>query len=331
MKEKKRKHSLKDREGSSSIHHKAEENEVNHEAPESAADRVDESLEHNTTNVNDDEDDAAVDDETAEPPSLKRRKRKKKQKTTSKTPNTSDTPIQTNTMEPVLSDAEKMNHVEYTIYVEGLPFDCTDEEVQEFFISHGCSDVLQLRLPKWQDTGRLRGYGHVVFQSIHSCQKAIQELNRKTLKTRYLTIQAAHTPKSNTGVTSSSSTNPPIQPMGCKTIFVKNLPYEDCFEQDLERIFTIYGKIIEGGVRVARNSQTRQSKGFAYIEFKNPEGALAAVSTAYKKGIQIQNRPCIVDYDVGRVKESFRTAGGQFWKREFSPKDTTHHKKSTRK
>ena len=156
----------------------------------------------------------------------------------------------------------------------------------------------------------------MVFQSKDSCQKAIQELNKKTLKTRYLNIQPANAPK-----TVNSTTTQPTQPNGCKTIFVRNLPYDDCLEEDLEKIFCVYGKIIQGGVRLVRNSQTRQSKGFAYIEYKNPEGALAAVSGAYKKGIHVQNRSCVVDYDEGRVKESFRTAGGKLWASEFTTKN----------
>jgi nucleolin len=42
---------------------------------------------------------------------------------------------------------DKLNSLEHTVYVEGIPFTCTEDEVKEFFISNGCEDVLQLRLP----------------------------------------------------------------------------------------------------------------------------------------------------------------------------------------
>jgi len=269
----------------------------------------------------------------------KRKRKKKKKKDSDINPNTSTSAeSEKSNQDDTLSNAEKLKHVDYTIYVEGLPFDCTEDEVQEFFTSHGCSDILDIRLPKWQDSGRLRGYGHIVFQSVDSCQKAIHEIHGKTLKTRYVTIQPAHALKGSSSSSSSTTTTqannrtnlPPTQPQGCKTIFVKNLPYDNCNEADLEKVFSIYGKIVPGGVRLVRNSVTRHSKGFAYMEYKNPEGAYAAVSNAYKKGIQIHNRTCVVDYDDGgRVKDSFRTANGQLWKSEYSTKQKPSSKKPT--
>ena len=77
--------------------------------------------------------------------SLKKRKRKKKRQAVHGN-NEKVTNAQT---ESTLSDAEKLNHMDYTIYVDGLPFDCTEEQVEQFFISNGCTDVLQLRLPKY--------------------------------------------------------------------------------------------------------------------------------------------------------------------------------------
>ena len=40
-----------------------------------------------------------------------------------------------------------------TVYIEGVPFEKTDEDVRAFFVA--CGDIVSLRLPKWQDTGRV--------------------------------------------------------------------------------------------------------------------------------------------------------------------------------
>ena len=48
---------------------------------------------------------------------------------------------------PLANDQDKLNSLEHTVYVEGIPFTCTEDEVKEFFLSNGCEDVLQLRLP----------------------------------------------------------------------------------------------------------------------------------------------------------------------------------------
>lgn len=62
-----------------------------------------------------------------------------------------------------------------TVYVEGLPFDSSEDDVRTFFDSVG-GRIKSVRLPRWHDSGRLRGYGHVEFESIAQAEKAI-ELN----------------------------------------------------------------------------------------------------------------------------------------------------------
>jgi nucleolin len=59
-----------------------------------------------------------------------------------------------------------------TVYIEGLPFDATEGQITSFFSSAG--PVVSLRLPKWHDSGRLRGYGHVEFQSAEAANKALE-------------------------------------------------------------------------------------------------------------------------------------------------------------
>jgi len=48
-----------------------------------------------------------------------------------------------------------------TIYIEGLPYTGTEEDVKSFFSSIG--HIASIRLPQWHDSGRLRGYGHIEF------------------------------------------------------------------------------------------------------------------------------------------------------------------------
>ena len=165
---------------------------------------------------------------------------------------------------------------------------------------------------RWQDSGRLRGFGHIVFDSTESRSKALESLNAKHLGRRYLTIQA---PKPNSSMSSSQRTSRP-QPEGCRTIFVKNLPYAECVEE-IQTLFSSCGKIVPGGVRLARNYQTNHCKGFGYIEFKNPEGAYAAVQRANKpEGLKVSGRRCVVDYEEGTMKGSFRDQDGKNWQKQ---------------
>uniref|UniRef100_A0A7S2E5R7 RRM domain-containing protein n=1 Tax=Ditylum brightwellii TaxID=49249 RepID=A0A7S2E5R7_9STRA len=212
-----------------------------------------------------------------------------------------------------------------TIYVEGIPFEMDEEKVKEFF-HKGLDvedDIIDVRLPRWQDSGRLKGYGHIVFNTIHIREKALRTLNGKSLGTRYITIKEANAPKNDV---SSSFTEkglkvhnkPREQPANCHTIFIKNLPY-GATEDDISEAFAKFGKIVEdGGVRLARNYKTRESKGFGYVHYKNMEAAKSAVTKSFELPIFINNRCVFVDYDdTGRAKGSFRDEKGWFWKKKF--------------
>lgn len=189
------------------------------------------------------------------------------------------------------------------------------------------SFVLYYLTTRWQDSGRLRGYGHAVFDSKASRNKAVDELNGMNLGARYLTIQAPKPPRPDTSMGAVEKRNARDQPEGCKVVFVKNLPY-DASEDDIREVFQICGKILDGGVRIARNYQSRQSKGFAYVEYKNPEGAYGAVQKAAKPfGMTVKGRPCFVDYDEGTIKGSFKTAEGRLWTREYGAQNKQPHHK----
>ena len=164
----------------------------------------------------------------------------------------------------------------------------------------------------------------MVFDSQESRTRAVEELSGKNLGARYLTIQAPKAPRADTTMGAMESRNVPDQPEGCTTVFAKNLPW-NATEEDIRQVFQVCGKILDGGVRIARNYQTRESKGFAYVEFKNPEGAHDAVKKAAKPfGMTVKGRPCFVDYDEGSMKGSFKTADGRLWSRQYGDRRTQH-------
>lgn len=233
----------------------------------------------------------------------RKRKRKRKKKTNESKADGSDDE----------SDQPQHNDsVDCTIYVEGIPFDSSDEALKEFFVSNGIEDIVEMRLPKWQDSGRLRGYGHVLFASEASFKKAL-DLSGKHLGKRYLTIQEANTPKG--GSRPRVNNDPP--PKDCNTLFVHNLPY-NATEDEIAKVFELHGNLAEDGVRIARNSVTRQSKGFAYIDFETPKDAQNVMKACAKKPLLVGGRMVRLDYDTGRMKGSFRAQSGRLWTKEHS-------------
>lgn len=265
-----------------------------------------------------DKDDTDVDNQDKNEDDKDTSKKRKRKRNRKKKSDTTDAAVTDGSSSNEVVDAAKLSSVEHTVFIEGLPFTSSEEEVRSFFANHGCNDILQLRLPVWQDSGRLRGFGHVVFASHETRTRALSnEVNGKDLGGRYITVREANAPRAGTTIGASLGGRPVrAQPDGCKTVFVRNLPY-DATEQQILESFRVCGKILDGGVRIARNHSSGQSKGFGYVEYKNEEGALAAVQKAAKPfGLQVSGRPVFVDYDEGAMKNSFRGGDGKLWNKE---------------
>lgn len=263
-------------------------------------------------------------DEEGGLPGKKKRKRKRKRKNKDGEDGDDD--------EQQLEPKEKPSSlVDDTIFVEGIPFDCDITKVRNFFETQhsDITDIVDVRLPTWQDSGRLRGFGHIKFGSLDSYDKALA-LNGKYLGKRYLTIQPANKTMQSGNRSGRSIEDPALvekPPKDCCTIYVNNLPY-DATEKDISAAFQKHTpsiRIVEtvenainkksnneendpdfGGVRIAKNSITRQSKGFAYIDFVSHKDCQKLMTAAVTKNVIVGGRIVRLDYDTGRIKGSFR-------------------------
>jgi len=75
------------------------------------------------------------------------------------------------------------------IYVGNLPFSTTDEELANIFQSYG--EVSSSRVVKDRYTGRSRGFGFVEMDSDEAADKAITELNGKSIDGRAIKVSEA--------------------------------------------------------------------------------------------------------------------------------------------
>ena len=75
------------------------------------------------------------------------------------------------------------------IYVGGLPYSTTDDQLQEIFSAHGAVESARVITDKF--SGRSRGFGFVEMSSSDEAQKAIQALNGSDLGGRPLTVNEA--------------------------------------------------------------------------------------------------------------------------------------------
>jgi nucleolin len=223
----------------------------------------------------------------------------------------------------VLGETRPDDDTARTVFVEGIPYDGTAEQVAECLQKHTGirrEDITDLRFPTWQDSGRLRGYGHVVFSTVEIFQKVMDVAKsgeKMWMGKRYLSLQPAK-PKGMGLVTAAKQ---PIEKEPTTTIMVKNLDYS-ATEDDVLKVMEQFGTVVDGGVRLARNYETRQSKGFAFVEYEDLKSSKKAIAQQKKdptKPLRILKRPCLLDYDGGRIKGSFKTASGRLWSKDHKP------------
>jgi RNA recognition motif-containing protein len=78
-----------------------------------------------------------------------------------------------------------------TLYVGNLPYDCTQQELEELFAQHRVGPIQRVHLPAGPD-GRLRGYGFVTMATTEATQAAIEALRSADLRGRRLMVNVAH-------------------------------------------------------------------------------------------------------------------------------------------
>jgi cold-inducible RNA-binding protein len=77
----------------------------------------------------------------------------------------------------------------YKVFVGGLPFSTTDDELRELFAAHGA--VASATVVKDRDTGRSKGFGFVEFENDDEGKAAEQALNGSDLGGRSISVAQA--------------------------------------------------------------------------------------------------------------------------------------------
>lgn len=78
-----------------------------------------------------------------------------------------------------------------TLYVGNLPYDTTQEEVEQVLNGYGAGPVLRVHLPL-DPEGRRRGFGFVTLGSAEAASQAIDALRDAQLRGRKLVVNLAH-------------------------------------------------------------------------------------------------------------------------------------------
>jgi cold-inducible RNA-binding protein len=77
----------------------------------------------------------------------------------------------------------------YKLFVGGLPFSTTDDELNELFAAHGA--VASATVVKDRDSGRSKGFGFVEYENDDEGKAAEQALNGTDLGGRTISVAMA--------------------------------------------------------------------------------------------------------------------------------------------
>lgn len=73
-----------------------------------------------------------------------------------------------------------------TLFVSGLSYETTEEELREFFGESG--EIDKVNMPKYQDSNRNIGYCHITFETKEEAEEAMK-LDGQYLGGRYLKME----------------------------------------------------------------------------------------------------------------------------------------------
>lgn len=83
------------------------------------------------------------------------------------------------------------------LFVGSLPFDTTEEQLQQLFASHG--NVVSAKIINDRETGRSRGFGFVEMPNDTEAQAAIAALNGSNVGGRQIAVNVARPPENRGG------------------------------------------------------------------------------------------------------------------------------------
>lgn len=143
------------------------------------------------------------------------------------------------------------------LFVRSIQYETTDEEFQTWFQQFG--DMIECKLVKDRETGQCKGFGFVTFCT-EEAQKAALDFPDHELNGRSMRVQISEKGGSGGGYNKHESNK----------IFVGKLPQE-ASDQEVQEYFSSFGVVTE--VKIPKDHETQQGRGFAFVTFEDPSVA----------------------------------------------------------
>jgi nucleolin len=179
-----------------------------------------------------------------------------------------------------------------SVFVGKLSWNVDDEWLSSEFVE--CGDVVSAQVQMDRVSGKSRGFGYVHFATPEAAQKALA-LDGKMIDGRPIRVDRSTPPDKTKARENRAKAFGDTQNEPSATLFVGNLSFS-VVEDTLYDVFGEFGSI--KGVRLPKDRESGDAKGFGYVEFTHVEDAQKALEAM--NGKDVNGRAVRLDYTKPR-------------------------------
>ncbi|CAK9176501.1 unnamed protein product [Ilex paraguariensis] len=155
------------------------------------------------------------------------------------------------------SDSQENVDVSTKVYVGGIPYYSTEDDIRSYFES--CGTITEVDCMYFPESGKFRGIAIINFKTEAAAKRALA-FDGADMGGLFLKIQ----PYKSTRTSKVSDFNPAIVE-GYNRIYVGNLSW-DITEEDLRKLFSDFSI---SSVRFGEDKETKEFKGYAHVDFSD--------------------------------------------------------------
>lgn len=186
------------------------------------------------------------------------------------------------------------------LFVRSIPLEVTNEDLADFFSQD--FPVKHAVVVTNAATKESKGFGFVSFTTEEDAAEALLKCRKQKLKGKILQIEFAKPRERKTREdrpfeSSSHDSNSEAVEKRKPRLIVRNLPWSVREPQDLIKVFSKYGKVVEAFI--PRGTGGKMS-GFGFVTMSKKQHADKAV--AESKGLEIDGRTVTVDFAIQKDK-----------------------------
>ncbi|KAL5716909.1 hypothetical protein ACHQM5_010013 [Ranunculus cassubicifolius] len=199
-------------------------------------------------------------------------------------------PEQPQPVEAIQSEENENDDASTKVYVGGIPYYSTEDDIQAFF--QGCGTITQMDCITFPDTGKFKGIAMITFKTEAAAKRALA-LDGADMGGLFLKIQPYKA--SRVPISKSADFAPKIIE-GYNRVYVGNLSW-DITEDDLRKFFS---DCKVSSIRFGEDKLTGEFRGFAHVDFTDSLSLTIALQLDQK---EVCGRPAAIRCAVAPKKK----------------------------